>query len=55
MPLGSSSEAPVIRPGPIILRSFGRSGLLELVSRRRDGHIYGEQLELRARDVTTVG
>src|SRR3984957_11000919 len=28
MPLGSSSDAPVIRPGPRISRSFGRSGCL---------------------------
>jgi hypothetical protein len=28
MPLASSSEAPVIRPGPMISASFGRSGCL---------------------------
>src|SRR5476649_1554919 len=28
MPEGSSSEAPVIRPGPNTCRSFGRSGSL---------------------------
>jgi hypothetical protein len=28
MPLGSSSEAPVMRPGPMISASFGRSGCL---------------------------
>src|SRR4051794_6938816 len=28
MPLGSSSEAPVIRPGPMICRSLGLAGCL---------------------------
>lgn len=33
MPLGSSSEAPVMRPGPNTLRSLGRSGCFTASSR----------------------
>ena len=42
MPLGSSSEAPVIRPGPMISLSFGRSGsVLIMLILGGVGRLYG--------------
>src|SRR5271156_4075484 len=54
MPLGSSSEAPVIRPGPSASRSLGRRGSLTAGPGAAAAVAGGPSLIRRSRDVLPI-